>query len=193
MRSLVRRFDDWFSLRLGINRFSDDPFCILRIQHSHAYHSVVVENQFIHKGDSILAYHLWNERVPLLPPGGADFTWAAKTLSLFRYSLRLIARELCRDETWIDAEAIYGASALFPPPEHGEFHPMERLGFYVMPYHSPLGSFGNFWENFYSWLIMWAYNPPSTRRKQFWRFRRSEMWIGKDRFLKLYSKNEFDH
>ena len=192
LRSLVRQFDGWLSRRLGIFVFSEDLCCILRLQRSHSRRSIILDNQTVHKGDPILAYHLWNERVPPLPAGGADFAWAAKTLSLFRYSLRLMARELRRDETWKDVKAIYGASSLFPPPERGEFHPMERLGFSVMPYRSPLGGFGNFWENFYSWIIMWAYNPPSARRKKFWRFRRSEMWVGKDRFLKLYSKNDFD-
>ncbi len=151
---------------------------------------MILDVRRIDKADPIVGFHLWNERMPPLPPDGADFAWAAKTLYLFRYSLRLLARELRRDETWRDILAIYGASAIFPPPDHGESHPMERLGFLVLPYHSPLGAFGDFWENFYSWLIMWGYNPPSIRRKQFWRFRRSEIWIEKEKFFRLYSENE---
>ncbi len=186
VRSLVIWFDHWLSRRNRIFIFNDDPRCIVRLQLRPAPHSILLGDQRIQQGDPILAHHLWNERIPQLPPTGADLAWAAKTLSLYRYSLKLVGREIRQNEALKDVRAIFGITAIFPPPEHGEFHPMQRLGFCVFPCHSPLGAFGDFWENFYSWVVMWAYNPPSVYHKLFWRLRRSEMWVEKEAFMRLY-------
>jgi hypothetical protein len=64
------------------------------------------------------------------------------------------------------------------------------LGFVVQPYHSPLGSFGEFWENFYSWAIMWAYNAVSLRQRHLLQLRRSEFWMSIADFLRRYGADE---
>ncbi len=184
---MVQWFDHWLSRQYHIFTFSDDPRCMVRLQLCPAPHSILLGDQRIKEGDPILAHHLWNERIPQLSSAGADMAWAAKTLSMYRYSLQLVGREIRQNSRYDDARAIFGITSIFPPPEHGEFHPMQRLGFCVLPYHSPLGGFGDFWENFYSWAVMWAYNPPSVRDKWFWRLQRCEMWAEKEKFLRLYS------
>ncbi len=97
---------------------------MVRLQLRTAPHSIMLDNRRIEQGDPILAHHLWNERIPQLPSNGADLAWAAKTLSMYRYSLKLLAHEIRHNETLKGARAIFGVTAIFPPSQNGEFHPM---------------------------------------------------------------------
>lgn len=60
---------------------------------------------------------------------------------------------------------------------------MQRLGFSIMPYHKPLGRFGEFCENFYSWGLMWTFNPPSWRRRELFNLRRTGVWMSREDFV----------
>jgi hypothetical protein len=64
---------------------------------------------------------------------------------------------------------------------------MQRLGFIMLPYHRPLGRFGEFWENLFSWWLMWAYNDSSLLRRSFWRLQRTEMWMTREEFLRRFA------
>jgi len=63
---------------------------------------------------------------------------------------------------------------------------MQRLGFTVTPYRSPLGRFGEFWENLYAYGLIWAYNPASVHQRQLLGLHRTEMWMPADEFLRRY-------
>ena len=63
---------------------------------------------------------------------------------------------------------------------------VRRLGFTVLPYHSPLGRFGEFWENFYTWVLMWTYNPASLRYHRIWSLRRKEFWMPAEEFRRRF-------
>ena len=63
---------------------------------------------------------------------------------------------------------------------------MQRLGFAVRPHHSALGRFGEFWENFYTWWVMWTYNPRSLDGRRLIRLERMEIWIQAENFLRRY-------
>jgi len=63
---------------------------------------------------------------------------------------------------------------------------LQRLGFTVIPYHRSLGAFGEFWENFYTWMLMWTYNPGSLRYRGLWGLRRAEIWMSAEEFLRRY-------
>jgi len=54
----------------------------------------------------------------------------------------------------------------------------------VFPYRSPLGRFGEFWENLYARWLMWAFNAASLRHRRLLRLRRDEVWASADAFLK---------
>jgi hypothetical protein len=56
----------------------------------------------------------------------------------------------------------------------------------VLPYHRPLGKFGEFWENFFSWWLMWTYNDASLHSREFWRLQRTEIWMTADEFIRRY-------
>ena len=137
----------------------------------------------------MVGLHLWNEHLPLVPPEGADLACATRTARLWAHSLRLAARHVQKDPRLADARAIVGATALLDPDgQAGSVKLMQRLGFTVLPYHSPLGRFGEFWENFYSWWILWTYNPASLRHRRLFHLHRAEIWMAKDEFLSRYGE-----
>jgi hypothetical protein len=83
--------------------------------------------------------------------------------------------------------AVGGVCALISPHTHlAGVRLMERMGFTVRPCYRPLGRFGEFWENFYSWWIIWTYNPASLRGRRLDRLERMEIWMQADDFLHRY-------
>lgn len=197
LRGLIRRFDGFLRRRQGVDEFCDAQGCILRIQRARAPHAVECAGERIQPGAPIVAIHLWNERLPPLPPEGATLAWAVRMQRLFAGSLRLLARQMQDDPRLADAVAIHGVTALLAPTDHpGGVRPstalraglMERLGFTVEPYRSPLGRFGEFWENFYSWWVIWTFNPASLRGRRLVRLQRAEIWMSRAQLLDKYGK-----
>ncbi len=64
---------------------------------------------------------------------------------------------------------------------------MRHLGFTVVPFHRPLGRFGEFWENFFSWGLLYTYNAGSLRSREFLRLQRTELWMLADDFIRRYA------
>ena len=190
MRSLVRGFDRFLRWALGVYEFCDDPDCLLRVRLTAAAHAVALPDRDVPAGAPILELHLWNERIPPLPPAGPDLAWAVKTQRMLMASFRALAGQMRRDRRLAGVQAVGGATVLcFTGDDSGGVKLFERLGFTVCPYHSPLGRFGEFWENFYTWAIMWAFNEATLRRRRLLRLRRSEIWMTTAEFLRRYGEN----
>jgi hypothetical protein len=181
LRKLIRCFDAFLRRAEGVFEFCDDEDCILRLQLGKAPHPVELPDCQVQKGDPVLKLHLWNERISRLPETGADLAWAAHVGRLFVRSLRAVAQQVEQEPRMRDVRAIGGVTVLFFPGDgSGGSAMMKRLGFAVLPYHTPLGRFGEFWENLYAWWLMWAYNPASLRFRDLIHLRRAEMWISAD-------------
>ncbi len=130
-----------------------------------------------------------NERVLPLPAEGASLVWAVRMQRLFAGSLRLLARQMQDDPRLAGVIAIGGVTALLAPADHpGGVRLMEHLGFTVEPYRSLLGRFGEFWENFYTWWIMWTFNAASLRGRRLVRLQRAEIWMSREKLLDKYGK-----
>lgn len=187
MRAVIRRFNAFLSRRLKIFPFCDAEDCLVRLQITKASHRVGLLGGIVEEGEPVLAIHLWNEHVPKMTAEGSDLAWAALTGRLFVQSLHAAGKHIRENINLDGIRAVCGATAVFSP-----FHPsgavelMQRLGFTVLPYRSPLGRFGEFWENFYSWWIIWVYNPAGLRGRRFWDLRRSEIWMPIEEFLRRY-------
>jgi hypothetical protein len=46
--------------------------------------------------------------------------------------------------------------------------------------------FASFWESFYSYALIWTYNPASLYTKRLVQLRRFEIWISRDKLNRLY-------
>jgi len=207
LRVLVRWFDHRLSDAYHIYVFNDSPECILRLQDALARHTMLFDNLMVQKGEPVLGIHLWSEHLPPISPptplelhengakpsgklpASSDFTWAVKTQRRFVGSLRLAAAYMEGRSTSSEYKAVFAATSLFSPEKGpGSAHPMERLGFKIIPYNSSWGNFGNFWENFYALALIWAYNPASVQGRKIWDLKRTEMWMAFDEFMSRYGK-----
>lgn len=190
MRAAVRLIDSLLRTSGGIYELTDDPECILRIQLKHTTHEVIIGNERISKGEPVLALHVWNERMPKLPHAGADLEWALKLRRQVIHSFRGVGKVLQHDSRYSQVRAVCGTSALFSFSDHtGGIRMIQHLGFMVLPYHRPLGRFGEFWENLFSWWLMWTYNNVSMKSREFLRLQRTEIWMTKDEFIRRYGES----
>jgi hypothetical protein len=190
MRAVVRLIDTLLRKSQGIYEFTDDPECILRIQLKRATHPVTFGNNRILKGDAVLAVHAWNERMPKVPEDGPTLEWAFGLRQQVIHSFMGVAKEMVQGHQFSQVRAVCGESALFSFTDHtGGTRLMQHLGFTILPYHRPLGRFGEFWENLFSWWLMWTYNEASLLSREFWQMKRTEIWIAADEFIRRYGES----
>lgn len=189
MKCVIRCFDRFLRRALGVFEFCDRSDCVLRVRKTVAAHAATLPDRDIPAGALVLELHLWNEHIPPIPADGADMAWAARFYSRLMASFRELAVQIRREPHFADVQAVGGVTVLpllnLGGRESGLF---ERLGFVVCPYRGPLGRFGEFWENFYTWAIMWAYNQATLRGRHLLGLRRSEIWMTTDRFLRRYDE-----
>ena len=169
---------------MGLRELSDDPRCLFRGRVVEAGHALpVADGAEIPAGARVLEIHLCGERIPPLPSDGPDLVWAVRSQRLLRRSCRQVARRLVDDPALREVRAVGGATVLFAAGDGPGKALFSRLGFTVRPYRSPLGGFGEFWENVYTRILMWAYNPTSLKHRRFLGTRRTEAWMTRERFV----------
>lgn len=182
IKSLIRKSEHSYE-------YSDDPDCVLRIQLLPSPHQENIGGKVILKADPVLAIHAWNERMPAIPAGGADLKWALHLRRQVLNSFKILARVMKNDDIYTPVRAIYGASALFSSTNHtGGTRMMQSFGFTVVPYHSPLGKFGDFCEDLFSWWLMYAYNTASMDSRKLWQLERTEIWMDRNEFILRYGQ-----
>lgn len=187
IRALVRGLDRLLRRLYGIYEFCDQPGCIFRLRLARLKRDLPLPDGLVRARDPVVEIHLWNEQVLPIPAEGPDFAWARQMQRMLLDSLQAMAGQIQSDPRLRDARAVGGATVMLTPgnPSGGE-RLMRRLGFVVLPYHNPLGRFGEFWENFYTWLLMWTFNVASLQQRRLFRLRRSEVWMSVDEFLRRY-------
>ena len=194
MRALIRLFDRFLRWRLGVFEFCEDPSCLIRLRLARAPHSIPLSDGEIPAGAKLLELHLWNERVQRMPPEGADLRMAIGIRRMFIFSCQAAAREMQHNPRFSGIEVVGGITVLFYPGEgSGGEKLFKRLGFTLFPYHNPLGRFGEFWENLFTWSLMWAYNAPSLRQRHLLRLHRTEMWMSAKEFILRYGASAANH
>jgi hypothetical protein len=187
MRFLVRKLDNIIRKSIRVFEFNGEADTLLRLQFSRAPHALHLPDGVVKAGEPVLLIHLWNERMPPLPPDGPDLAWARRFLRRFEHSLRLTAGYLQETDPLNTMRAVGGMTILLTAGLHesgSRF--MQDMGFTTLPYSSQLGRFGEFWENFYSWLIIWTFNPSRLPHRSLFRLRRSEIWMGRQAFMERY-------
>jgi YkoP domain len=189
LRVLIRSFDAFLRWLLGIVPLSGDPACLLRVRVTHAAQAASLPGGLVPAGAEVLELHLWNERVPPMPYSGPDLAWARRTQRMFLGSLREAARQLGENPGMAEVQAVTGTTVLiFGADGVVRSKLMQGLGFSVFPVRSPLGRFGEFWENSYTRALMWAYNPPSVKNLRVFGMRRDEFWMTRGEFLDRFGR-----
>jgi len=181
-RGTIAALDTVLRRRLGVFEFTSDPSCILRISLTRAPVRIDLPGEVhIAKGDPIVDLHLWNERLPQMPPTGADLAWARRMYRAFTISLHLLAKYMALDARMSGVRALYGEPGFLLTSElDAGAAVLRRLGFEVRRPRvraSPWWRFAEFWQNLYSYALLWAYNPASLRHKPFLRLERCQLWM----------------
>ena len=186
-RAGVRLIEFIVRKSLHVYEFTDDPECILRIQLTTAPRAVDFGSWKISKGDPILGIHAWNERMPKIPREGATIEWAIRLRRQAIHSFQKVSEELQKDDKYSQVRAVYGESTIFSFSGHtGGLQMIQRLGFTIVPYHSPSGRFGEFWANLFSWWLMWAFNDVSLDTRDFKKMERTEAWFKAEDFIQRF-------
>jgi len=174
----------------GVYEFSTEPDCILRLALGrNEREAMLADGTHIAAGEHIGELHLWNERLPPMPQTGPDFRWALIMRRRLVRSLQLLAAYVENEMIWQNVRAFRGETALdLRRSQRGDTNPFARLGLELWPA-EPAGllkRFTDFWENLYSWWLIWAFNPVSLRRKRFWHLQRCQLWISREALLSKY-------
>lgn len=170
--------------------FSEAPGCILQLSRGHASRDVQLrDGMTIAAGTPVLALHFWNERLS---------EWATSGLSVgpmmvggLRMSLRELATYLAAHPEYDDLTAIVGEIGLFPGDRTDGFREfMKYLGWEVFGTGQPGWNMlsRTFWDNAFSWGMMWTYNPTSLANKRFKEIERHQIWASRDQLMKRYGQ-----
>jgi len=187
LRLIIRRFDNWLSHVEGVEPFTDDPRCVLRIQIVQLDRDISFPNQTVHAGSKALSIHFWNEHMPLIPDEGPDLAYGLNLQRRIVYSLKLIAKHMQEHSSLNDIQIIGGITTFVSREEaDGGRKSFEHMDFTIFLHHRPLGAFGEFWENFYGWWVMWTYNPVSSRYRKMLKMQHTEFWMTREKFLEKF-------
>lgn len=187
MRRLIRLLDRVLRRQQGVFEYWDDPDCMFRAGTGRARHAIRLPEGEIPAGAKVLQLHFWNEHMPQIPAEGPTLAVAIRGQRMLIASLRAFARWIEQEPELADGQAVGGATVLFAAGDGSSGERLfQRLGFSVFPYQNPLGRFGEFWENLYTWALMWAFNAVSLQNRHLLRLQRTEVWMSTDEFLARY-------
>lgn len=188
MRLLIRLLDRVLRKIQGVFEYSDDPGCMFRARIGRVRHRINLPDREIPAGATVLELHFWNEHMPQIPTEGPDLPLALRGQRMLVNSLRSFARQIEQDPRFSAGQAVGGSTVLFAAGDGSSGEKLFlRLGFSVFPYRNPLGRFGEFWENLYTWGLMWAFNAGSLQHRHLLQLQRSEAWMSTEQFLDRYA------
>jgi hypothetical protein len=182
-RAGVRAIDLALQRHYRLFLFSDDPACILRVAPTVSARAVTLrDGTGIVRGEPILELHLWNERLPALPRDGATLAWGVDFARRTRYSLRLLADYLADEPRFDSIRALHAELGFLELDQFPEMRTLvEHLGFEFVVDDAPGWRVWKyaFWQNIFSWWLMWTFNPASLVGKHFGKMARGELWLSR--------------
>ena len=190
-RRIIRRFDAWLLRASHVWEFTQDPECVCRVGPGKWRRTTQLpDGTVVQRGEPILVMHLWNEHLPPVPSTGHDVAWGLHYTRQMQHSIRLLARYLHDAPDLVHIQACHG---VLPIPAGKALPHWERalrhLGFLVVrPERTPWQAFTSFWENLYTWGIIWTYNPVSLTRRQFGRMVRCHLWLTRKGLLEILER-----
>ncbi len=189
-RAMVLGLDRLLQHQARVEEFTQDEECILRIAlTTYKKDFALSDGTKVRAGDRICELHLWNEHIPPIPLEGPDLSWGVRFYRLAVKSLRSLAAYIAADERQ-DVAALGGQMAFLEKEDPPVLATVTaRLGFDLINLTAEGGRwrrFTHFWENLYSWALMWTFNPGSLRGKGFLRLQRYRLWMSRRTLLERY-------
>ena len=126
-----------------------------------------------------------------MPLEGPDLRWGLRFYRLAVKSLRSLAAYIAAEERQ-DIVALGGQMAFLEKDDSAVLASVAvQLGFDIVNL-TALGGrwrrFTHFWENIFSWALMWTFNPASLRGKRFLRLQRYRLWMSRRTLLQRYGQ-----
>jgi hypothetical protein len=192
LRAMVLGLDLLLQRQGRVQEFTQDEECILRIAlTTYPKDFELSDGTKVRAGDKICELHLWNEHLPRMPVAGPDLRWAVRFHRLAVESLRSLAAYLAA-EGLQDILALGGQMAFLEKDDSPVLASLAaRLGFDVVNLTARAGRWGrfaHFWENIYSWALMWTFNPGSLGGKRFLRLQRYRLWMSRRTLVERYGQ-----
>lgn len=183
---------DYLLVRLyKIEPFTQANGCIFRIALvKNDKELILSDGTMVYPGETVAEIHFWNERIPKMPPGGPDLAWGQQFYRLLRRSLTLLAEYVQRDPRFAQVRAFRGETTWVP--RVGALNipaVVQHLGFdliFLERKAGPLRRFLAFWDNLYTWGLIWTYNPGALIYKDILRSERCRFWISKESLIRHY-------
>ena len=177
-----------------VQEFTSKDGCLLRIALGRSERNMTLsDGTGILRGERIGELHLWNEHIPPMPEEGPDLRWGLTFYRRWMRSLEELAAYVENEPTFKDIRAFRGEVAFVLDGGSERYAKLLRQwGFDFIragPSRGRLRRFGEFWENVYSWGLMWAFNPGSLRRKGLLRLERCQLWISRQVLLQKYGRD----
>jgi YkoP domain len=188
--AIVGWFDRSLRSYYGIQEFTDDPHCLLRIGPMPAQMPLALsDGTTIREGELVGALHIWNEHVPRYSGNGPSLAWAKEMRRRMLYSIGLLAAFAERDPQWSQVPAFFGVSTLSSRLGEVRMRQLaQRHGFdAVEPPPSLWRPLRLVADAMVVWGLTRAFNPAALRRQKFLRDH-CELWISHSRLLKLYGR-----
>jgi hypothetical protein len=183
VRPLICAFDALVRSLQGVFEFSEDPLCLLRLRWGRLRRPLTLNGAAYPVGTHVLEIHLWNERIPPLPPEGADVRWAAEASRRLRRSLEQAAAYVQGCEPRCGGELVTGTTILVDSGASAML--LRRLGFELRHRPAPFSLVQRLQDR-YALALMSVFNPASARRRTRSSPRRTEMWMTMRQFLRRY-------
>jgi hypothetical protein len=161
---------------------------MFRLQFTRAPHLIRLPDGDVPHGAPVLGLHFWNEHMPQIPEEGAITAFAVRGVRMLRDSFRQMAYTVRDHPDMADIRAIGGSGILiYPGAGPGAENLLRRLGFTIFPYRHPLGAFGEFWENLYTWALVWTYNKVTLERRRLLGLKRFELWMSPKTLVRVHA------
>ncbi|GBD08181.1 hypothetical protein HRbin22_00414 [Candidatus Thermoflexus japonica] len=172
-----------------VQEFTGDPQCMLRVALGFSDRDLQLsDGTWIRRGDPIVELHLWNERVPRMPPEGPDLAWGLRFYRRLVASLRLVAQWMAQHPEARQARALRGETSMVDPARGL----IQALGFDLILLERGAKGWRRLryrMDDFYVWLLMQAYNPGSLRSRPLHQLERVQFWISREAFLRRYGRS----
>lgn len=189
-RRVICSIDRMLRRAQRIYEFTTSEHCLLRITISRADASVRLHDGVsTENGATIAVLHLWNEHLPPLPKGGPTFAWVNRLRRQLLYSLNELAAYAEASPSLRNVVAFQARGAFV---SRGRSAKMIRIaagfGFErIVRDRQPrlIIHVQDFFDNFWLWGLVWAFNPRSLRGRALLR-QRDELWISRATLIERF-------